>query len=129
MKSIRKVYVFPPCAALVIALVLAASMTSAETYQYDQVGRLTNVTYDDGSKIDYTYDNAGNIRKIARKGPSVAVRGLADINSNGFPDIALIIQGASSHVHIRDGNTDALIRARGRKSTRSIFRNTSTSNR
>jgi hypothetical protein len=37
------------------------------------------------------------------------VAGLIDVNSNGFPDIAAIIEGGSSHVHVRDGNTNALI--------------------
>ncbi len=33
---------------------------SQETYQYDTLGRLTKVTYPDGSTVDYTYDPAGN---------------------------------------------------------------------
>ena len=33
----------------------------AETYSYDAVGKLTSVTYDDGSSITYNYDNAGNL--------------------------------------------------------------------
>jgi hypothetical protein len=37
------------------------------------------------------------------------IAALPDINSNGFPDIAVIVQGGSNHVHIRDGNTGALI--------------------
>jgi YD repeat-containing protein len=42
-------------------LVLSASHASAETYTYDATGRLTSVTYDDGSSIVYTYDATGNI--------------------------------------------------------------------
>jgi hypothetical protein len=37
------------------------------------------------------------------------IAALPDINSNGFADVAVIVQAASSHVHIRDGSTDALI--------------------
>ena len=38
---------------------------SAEAYTYDVTGRLTRVTYDDGSSITYTYDNSGNILNVA----------------------------------------------------------------
>ena len=89
-------------------MLIFSAQVSAETYQYDPAGRLTNVTYDDGSRIDYTYDNAGNITKIARKGPSVGVLGLPDINSNGFPDIAVLRVG-SILAEIRDGQAGALL--------------------
>jgi len=36
------------------------SQASAATYVYDDLGRLTSVTYDNGQKIAYTYDSAGN---------------------------------------------------------------------
>lgn len=39
-----------------------------------------------------------------------AILGLPDLNSNGSSDIAVFIPGASNHVHVRDGSTDALIR-------------------
>jgi YD repeat-containing protein len=32
----------------------------ADTYTYDSLGRLTGVTYTDGSSIIYAYDSAGN---------------------------------------------------------------------
>ncbi len=35
--------------------------TDTECYQYDAYGRLTQVTYTDGSCVKYTYDNAGNL--------------------------------------------------------------------
>ena len=41
----------------------------AETYQYNPRGRLTKVTYDDGSSISYSYDNNGNILSIVRANP------------------------------------------------------------
>ena len=34
---------------------------------------------------------------------------LPDLNSNGSPEVAVLFEGGSSHVHIRDGITDALI--------------------
>ncbi len=53
--------------AYILMLLLFAWEASAESYQYDDVGRLLGVTYEDGSSIAYTYDNAGNIlqRQIA----------------------------------------------------------------
>jgi YD repeat-containing protein len=46
---------------IVAVLLLVQTPASAETYTYDSTGRLTGVTYDNGSTITYTYDNAGNI--------------------------------------------------------------------
>lgn len=49
---------------VVIALGLAAltfgDLAWADTYTYDSLGRLTGVTYSDGSSITYAYDDAGN---------------------------------------------------------------------
>ena len=33
----------------------------AEEYEYDELGRVTKVTYEDGSSIEYEYDKNGNI--------------------------------------------------------------------
>jgi len=46
---------------LCTVLFLIASFSHAETYTYDDTGRLTRVTYDDDTSISYTYDEAGNI--------------------------------------------------------------------
>ena len=61
MRRYYLIYLSP----LVLAFLLVFHITSAyaETYTYDTVGRLTSVTYDDGSSITYNYDNAGNILK------------------------------------------------------------------
>ncbi|RMF95337.1 MAG: hypothetical protein D6727_10915 [Gammaproteobacteria bacterium] len=47
-------------AALLAVGILAAPAAPAETYSYDELGRLVRVTYDDGSVIEYSYDAAGN---------------------------------------------------------------------
>lgn len=49
-------------ASLIVALVLCpAADLGAESYTYDQAGRLIQVVYDDGSVITYTYDANGNL--------------------------------------------------------------------
>jgi len=48
--------------ALIFVASLATSPSFAErlTYTYDDLDRLDSLTYEDGSKILYTYDAAGN---------------------------------------------------------------------
>jgi YD repeat-containing protein len=49
-------------AGVIMAVVggIWAAPAHAETYEYDALGRLTKVTFDDGSTITYTYDENGN---------------------------------------------------------------------
>ncbi len=46
-------------------LLFSASSATAETYSYDDAGRLTKVVYDDGSFIRYQYDANGNRLMLA----------------------------------------------------------------
>lgn len=63
MRRYYSIYLSP----LVLAFLLVFHITPAyaETYNYDAVGRLTTVIYDDGSSITYNYDNAGNLLQQA----------------------------------------------------------------
>jgi YD repeat-containing protein len=51
----------------IVALFAGASLVAADTatYEYDQLGRLTRVTYDNGTVIIYTYDAAGNRTSVS----------------------------------------------------------------
>ena len=44
-----------------ILLCLEWNYASAENYVYDDLNRITKVTYEDGSYVEYGYDNNGNI--------------------------------------------------------------------
>ena len=39
---------------------LASVSAWAITYKYDALGRVIKITYDDGSVVEYIYDEAGN---------------------------------------------------------------------
>ena len=54
--------------SLATALTLSATALAATQYQYDALGRLVRVRYDNGKEIAYTYDAAGN--RLARAGTS-----------------------------------------------------------
>lgn len=52
---------------VVLTFVLLFSTTtivSAASYTYDELNRLTKVTYEDGTIVSYTYDAAGNILSV-----------------------------------------------------------------
>jgi len=63
--------------ALILAVAVAAASASrsfaAETYTYDTVGRLTDLGYEDGSSIRYTYDANGNILSVVTSPATSAV--------------------------------------------------------
>ena len=46
---------------IVVALYAFAPVAHAETYEFDALGRVTIVVFDDLTSITYTYDDSGNI--------------------------------------------------------------------
>jgi hypothetical protein len=52
----------------------------------------------------------GNVDSVSRgKRAFALIASLSDINSNDSPEIAVVVEGGSNHVHIRDGSTDELL--------------------
>ena len=62
------------------SLVVASPPSQAETYTYDNAGRLSSVTYDDNTTINYTYDANGNV--LAMAASTVAQGGGSTTNQN-----------------------------------------------
>jgi YD repeat-containing protein len=60
MTSARNTFTF----ALVLGALWVAPALAAETYQYDPIGRLTDVAYQNGGSLHYTYDANGNVLSV-----------------------------------------------------------------
>lgn len=60
MKTLKRLRTCALAAASLLPLVLAAPALAAASYTYDEQGRVTSITYDDGTQVVYTYDAAGN---------------------------------------------------------------------
>lgn len=58
-----------------ILLIIAAPVYAAQ-YQYDDLNRLTDVIYDSGKRIHYTYDAAGNMLGMVVTTASPEVKGI-----------------------------------------------------
>lgn len=69
---------FPSAISTLAAICCLWSSVFAESYEYDPLGRLTKVTYDDSSTIDYRYDRRGNIEQISLVGLVVPPDGVID---------------------------------------------------
>lgn len=49
---------------------MPCAVMGATRYTYDELNRLTRVEYDDGRAIEYRYDAAGNLVRVAKTGPT-----------------------------------------------------------
>lgn len=116
---------------ILIALSLYAVSADAETYRYDDAGRLVSVRYDSGLETTYTYDNNGNLTKSVtavansvasdtRPGPIrvAPIPATSHVTITGIPNgtarvtvvsmLGTTLQ--SSSVQIVDGSTDLDVR-------------------
>ncbi|WP_142247998.1 LPXTG cell wall anchor domain-containing protein [Alkalihalobacterium alkalinitrilicum] len=53
---------------IVLFAMFLPSSALAATYTYDELNRITSVTYNDGQTIEYTYDSTGNILSVTQNG-------------------------------------------------------------
>lgn len=90
----RLASVLPAAAALVLA-----SPAAADQYQYDSLGRLIRVTYDNGAVVQYSYDAAGNRTTV-----------VANLNLNHPPvannDSASAAASAAVDIMVRANDSD-----------------------
>jgi YD repeat-containing protein len=67
---IRLALIGPLAAAAVLFAWMPRQAPAAETYGYDSIGRLTDVVYDSGSSLRYTYDGNGNLLSVVASAPT-----------------------------------------------------------
>jgi YD repeat-containing protein len=70
---------------LFIIASLYSFSVGAIQYTYDDLNRLTRVAYDNGGRITYSYDAAGNIASIVKE--------IANISAPGAPSLGRLIPG------------------------------------
>jgi YD repeat-containing protein len=58
--------------AIMMIAFSCASICMADRFEYDDLNRLTKVTYDNGCTITYEYDEAGNLLKRTSTGPDTS---------------------------------------------------------
>lgn len=75
----------------IFLLLIVTLTTFAQTYTYDQLGRLIGVKYADGKELGYEYDSAGNILKVTR------VAQVDDSTSSSVDDGDELTQGESQN--------------------------------
>jgi len=67
MNHLMKRPLYIAVSAILLLMLFSASVFAVTaTYTYDELNRLTQVAYDNGNRITYTYDAAGNITKVVR---------------------------------------------------------------
>lgn len=80
-------------------IIMPLSLSYAETYTYDDAGRLTNVTYNNGYSIDYTYDAMGNVLSLIQSGNN------GDIDGDGLTNAEeMNIYGTNPLIADTDGD-------------------------
>ncbi|HVJ49403.1 RHS repeat domain-containing protein, partial [Desulfitobacterium sp.] len=57
----KRMFLMKTVMTLMVIFLISVSPVLAMTYGYDDLGRLTSVTYDSGQSITYNYDSAGNM--------------------------------------------------------------------
>lgn len=69
VRSIQRIGIVMLAIALVFAAIPATVQSASATYEYDTKGRVSKITYDDGSVVDYAYDLNGNRTSATKTTP------------------------------------------------------------
>lgn len=97
---------------VLIAVMLFAGngFCSVKTFYYDDLHRLERIEYDNGSAIEYTYDDAGNRETLTTSGPTpepnlVATPasldfGTVTVGSTSYPQTVTILNNGLADLHV-----------------------------
>jgi YD repeat-containing protein len=85
--------------AILLSLAALTPPVAAQSYTYDADGRLTQVTYPDGTTISTTYDAAGNVVNSAVT-PTPPAGGGGGGGGGGGCFIATAAYGSDLHPHV-----------------------------
>ena len=66
-------YYYAMVAIMLVGMIVSSAYAATATYTYDNLNRLTHVSYDNGNSIEYTYDAAGNITRVDKVGELATV--------------------------------------------------------
>jgi len=88
----------------ILLIVAAALQSQAQTYTYDLTGRLTHTTYTNGTKVNYTYDTAGNILGISTNTITLDTNSLLLVITSPVPNAQLASSNAIATAGTTTGN-------------------------
>jgi hypothetical protein len=84
-------------------------LAGSDPYNVDSDGDLITDDVDNCPIVSNANQFDSNGDGIGTACKPVSVVSFADINGNGFSELAIVVRGGSNHVHIRDGDTGDLI--------------------
>lgn len=100
--------------AIFVSLYLLNGQVNAQTIEYDNLNRITSVTFENGEKIDYCYDLSGNILSIEK---TFIAKKISNI-----PDDTVLIGGTAINIrYIFSSKSKKLIMDKLKESDSDIY--------
>ncbi len=94
------------CISRIVLLgIVGNASAKGAVHSYDALNRMTSVTYSNGSRIEYTYDIAGNRSSYVATGPGATTSESVALASGGSPSISISNAGGPGATYdwYRDG--------------------------